>query len=225
MTLSSQLTLKSLFILSILFGLIFTSCYDVSGENTRKETVKIGSPSQSGQNSSWDEREYDAAKMKEATKKANFEFYNSLIYRDPEEWKGKIVGVIGKYPGTAGRSREFTRNKLEFYLFGTFNQHRVAVIVKLDHDLPVTVSFGNAVPKISPKDEILVIGRLLGTENILDEEGVQHATPILECLMIFQKDDISFQWPLWITTAFERLPDGTVTTDSLKYEFDPPKPH
>jgi hypothetical protein len=41
--------------------------------------------------------------------------------------------------------------------------------------------------------------------------------------MIYRSDDYAFSHPIWVTHAYRKLPEGTVTTDTLIYEFDKPK--
>lgn len=195
--------------------------------NTGGEAIRVYLDDQLGSESPSalddEEKEYDVDLIKAAQKKASFEFYNALMYRDPESWKGQIVCLTGEFPGTAGRSREYMRTEKEFYLQGEYNNHPIAVIVKLDHSLPVTIAYGKAVPRISPRQEIYVFGRLSGLENIMNEAGYSRALPVMQCLLIYDRDDRNFLRPLWVSSAYERPPEGTVTTDSLKYEFDRPK--
>jgi hypothetical protein len=132
--------------------------------------------------------------------------------------------LLGTYPGTSARSRQFVYGDKEFFLQGSYNGHPVAVVVALDHSLPMQVSYDKAVPRISPLQELYVFGTLRGTENYMNESGFSRALPVLKCLLIYDKDDYSFRHPLWVSSGFERIPEGTVTVDSLKYEFDRPKP-
>ena len=173
--------------------------------------------------SAMEEKEYDGELIAKTIKKADFEFYNACIYSDPDSWKGRTVCVLGVYPGTGARSRQYARNNREFFMEGDYNGHPIALIVMLDHALPREVSYDKPVRTISPLQEIYVFGRLQGTDNIVSEEGYTRLLPVLKCLMIYDKDDDTFRRPLWASSVFERMPEGTVTTDSLNYEFDVPK--
>ena len=197
-----------------------------SGRSGGGEGAPVRSASVSAESSiaAVEEKEYDGEMIARTVKKADFEFYNALMYRDPESWKGQIVCLTGEFPGTAGRSREYMRNEKEFFLQGEYNKHPIAVIVKLDHSLPVVISYGKAVPLISPRQELYVFGRLSGLENVMNEAGYSRALPVMQSLLIYDKDDRNFLRPLWVSSAYERPLEGTVTTDSLKYEFDRPKP-
>lgn len=173
--------------------------------------------------SAMEEKEYDGELIAKTIKKADFEFYNACIYSDPDSWKGRTVCVLGVYPGTGARSRQYARSNREFFMEGDYNGHPIALIVMLDHALPKEASFDKPVRTIAPTQEIYVFGTLRGTENIISESGFTRALPLLQCLLIYDKDDDTFRRPLWVSSVFERLSDGTVTTDSLKFEFDVPK--
>ena len=170
-----------------------------------------------------DGREFDAEMISKTTKNADFEFYNACIYKDPEAWKGRTVCVQAKFPGTGPRARQYVQSDREFYLTGEYNSHTIALIVKLDHALPKDGAYDKLVRTVAPQQDIYVFGKLLGLESTMTESGYTRTLPLLQCLLIYDKDDPTFRFPLWASSIFERMPDGTVTTDSLKYEFDMPK--
>jgi hypothetical protein len=66
----------------------------------------------------------------------------------------------------------------------------------------------------------MMFGSIRGLDNFVSDDGFSRALPILECYMIYSQDDVSLERPLWITSKFARLREGTVTVDSLKYELD-----
>jgi hypothetical protein len=167
-------------------------------------------------------KNYDAGRIVKIIRQASYEFYNGLMYRNPAAWKEKIVGVIGEYPGTGVRAQEFigVSPDREFGFSGSYNGRPITLIVKLDHPLPMQEMYGKMVPLLSPRMPITVFGILKEMEQKMDENGYTRAIPTMECLIIYDKEDYSFKRPLWINSKFELLPEGTVTVDSLKYEFD-----
>ena len=156
-------------------------------------------------------------------RQATFEFYNALIYKDQAAWTGRTVGVAGVYPGTGPSARVYARNENEFYFAGMYNGRPISIVATLDHPLPMSKMFDKAVPLISPLQEIWIFGSIRGLENLMDDNGYSRAMPVMDCLLIYNKDDYSFRRPLWVSSRFEILPEGTVTVDSLKYEFDKKK--
>ena len=205
--------------------LIFSNCAttDTASDNhSRERTVAVQSTGKGSSPVARDieERSYDAEMIDRTIKRANFEFYNALLYRDQTTWTGKTVGVLGAYPGNGPNARIYARNENEFYLAGSYNGRSIGMVVVLDHPLPMSTMFDKAVPLISPLQEIMIFGSIRGLENMMDDNGYSRAMPVLECLLIYNKDDYSFRKPLWVNSKFERVPEGTVTVDSLKYEFD-----
>jgi len=190
--------------------------------NSRNRTIAVQSSEKGSPSTPPDieDRTYDAEMINRTIKQASFEFYNALLYRNQSAWTGRTVGVVGMYPGTGPSARVYTRNENEFYFTGSYNGRPIAVVEVLDHPLPMSRIFDKAVPLISPLQEILIFGSIRGLENLMDDNGYSRAMPVIECLLIYDKDDYSFRRPLWVSSKFEKLPEGTVTVDSLKYEFD-----
>jgi hypothetical protein len=167
-------------------------------------------------------KRYDLTMIEKIIDRARYDFYNALMYRNPDEWSEKIVGVIGVFPGTGPRAEQFINISLshEFHLNGSYNGRAIDVIVTIDHPLPMTAMYGKMVPVLSALQPITVFGVLKNLEQKMDENGYTRAIPSMECLLIYDKEDYSFKRPLWINSRLELLPEGTVTVDSLKYEFD-----
>jgi len=215
------------FLISLLcFTLVFFSnCATTDAtvdSNSSNKSGSVRSREQGSPSASQEigEHTYDAEMISRTIKKANFEFYNALLYRDQATWIGRTVGVMGTYPGNGPSARVYTRNENEFYFAGSYNGRPIAIVAILDHPLPMSRMFDKAVPLISPLQEILIFGSIRGLENLMNDNGYSRAMPVMECLLIYDKDDYSFRKPLWVSSKFEQLPEGTVTVDSLKYEFD-----
>lgn len=211
--------------LSCMAFVLFSNCVTTDntvGSNSGNRTVPVPSSEKRSPSSPADieERSYDTEMINRTIKQANFEFYNALLYRDQSAWTNRTIGVMGMYPGTGPSARVYTRNENEFYFAGSYNGRPIGIVTMLDHPLPMSKMFDKAVPLISPLQEILIFGTIRGLENLMDDNGYSRAMPVMECLLIYDKDDYSFRRPLWITSKFEKLPEGTVTVDSLKYEFD-----
>jgi hypothetical protein len=215
-------------------GLINLSCFvlvffsncaatDATVENNSRNrtiAVQLGEKESPSTPPGIEDRTYDAEMINRTIKQASFEFYNALLYRDQSAWTGRTVGVLGKYPGNGPIARVYTTNENEFYIDGSYNGRPIGIVAMLDHPLPMSRIFDKAVPLISSLQELLVFGSIRGLENLMDDNGYSRAMPVIEYLLIYDKDDYSFRKPLWVSSKFEKLPEGTVTVDSLKYEFD-----
>jgi hypothetical protein len=211
--------------LSCFVFVFFSNCATTDttvDNNSHNGTIAVQSSEKSSASTPPDieESNYDTEMINRTIKQANFEFYNALLYRDQSAWTGRTVGVLGMYPGNRPSVRVYTRNENEFYFAGSYNGRPIGIVAMLDHPLPMSRIFDKAVPLISPLQEILVFGSIRGLENLMDDNGYSCAMPVIECLLIYDKDDYSFRKPLWVSSKFEKLPEGTVTVDSLKYEFD-----
>lgn len=211
--------------LSCFVFVFFSSCATTDNtvdNNSRNRTIAVQSSEKRSPSTppEIEERSYDAEMINRTIKQASFEFYNALLYRDQSSWTGRTVGVSGMYPGNGPSARVYTRNENEFYFAGSYNGRPIALVAVLDHPLQMIRIFDKAVPLISPLQEILIFGSIRGLENLMDDNGYSRAMPVMEGLLIYDKDDYSFRKPLWVSSKFEKLPEGTVTVDSLKYEFD-----
>jgi hypothetical protein len=221
-------TMKSFMVTVASLGLILSSCVPGSRdgrESSERESVRVFAAERTGP-AAWtkaEEQPYDAFLIKEVQKKATFEFYNKLIYRDSASWKGQIVCLLGYYPGSSVQAREYVTGDDDFFLGGDYNGHPINMLVQLDHALPVQPGYGTAVPRLQPEQKIFVFGKLGGVRQFLSEEGYGRVLPYMRCLLIYDSNDPTFRQPLWVSSAFESTPDGTVTTDSLRYEFDVPR--
>jgi hypothetical protein len=165
---------------------------------------------------------YDAGLIERTKKAAVWDFNNRKMYRDPTAWTGKIVAIVGEYPGTGAHATMFVENDNQFMLSG-YNNSNVSVLVNLDHPLPRREAFGKSYPLIGPEQKLNVFGRIGKMKNLMDDDGNVRAIIQMDCILIFDVEDYSFQKPYWVTAKYEQLPDGTVTTDSLIYEFDKSK--
>jgi len=165
--------------------------------NSHNGTIAVQSSEKSSASTPPDieESNYDTEMINRTIKQANFEFYNALLYRDQSAWTGRTVGVLGMYPGNRPSARVYTRNENEFYFAGSYNGRPIDIVAMLDHPLPMSRIFDKAVPLISPLQEILVFGSIRGLENLMDDNGYSRAMPVIECLLIYDKDDYSFRKP------------------------------
>jgi hypothetical protein len=72
-------------------------------------------------------------------------------------------------------------------------------LFSLDHPLPREKRIGDMTPSLAPWDAIYVIGRIMGTETIITESGVNITLPVLRGYAVAKENDRSFQYPVWIS--------------------------
>lgn len=213
---------------AILLSVVIYSCsleeWAASSKKTPESVVVISTSSvEQAKSPTVEQINYDKGLIDQTMRAATFEFSNRLMYRDPAAWTGRIVAIIGGYPGTGPRSKEFVQNENQFFLRGDYNGGPIRVLVNLDHPLPRREVFGGSSPLLSYGQTLFVFGKLSTLKNVMDDDGNTRAIIQMDCILIFDGDDFKFQRPLWVTARYEQLPDGTVTTDTLIYEFDKPK--
>ena len=209
---------------AILLSLFTYSCsleeWAASSKKTTESVVVISTSSvEQAKSPTVEPINYDKGLIDQTMRAAPFEFNNRLMYRDPAAWTGRVVAITGLYPGTGTRAKEFVENDNQFFLRGDYNGP-IRVLVNLDHPLPRREIFGGSSPLLSGGQTLFVFGKLSTLKNVMDDDGNTRAIIQMDCILIFDGDDFKFQRPLWVTAKYEQLPDGTVTTDTLIYEFD-----
>jgi hypothetical protein len=143
-----------------------------------------------------------------------------MILRDTAAWIGRIVELYGMPPGSGLRSKDIICENNEIELSGSYDGISTRGIGKLDHPWPREMVFGKSVPF---SHGVRVLGRISGLRKMIGDDGIVRAFVVLECLAMYGGHDLPNQKPVWVTEQFRELPEGTVTTDSLIYEFDKPK--
>ncbi len=165
---------------------------------------------------------YDKELMAHILKNAYYDFYNAQMYKNESAWRNKIVAIYGHYSGQSSNALMQVGASSDnwFYLESYYNNHAANVAVQLDHPLPIQVNAGDAFRGIAPGDDIVVFGTLRDLEKFLFDDGTTRLLPVVRGLMIYDDDDRNFQYPRWVSSRLRIPPEGTVTVDSLLFEYD-----
>ncbi|NUN08400.1 MAG: hypothetical protein HUU54_04415 [Ignavibacteriaceae bacterium] len=133
-------------------------------------------------------------------KKANFDVTNVKVMRNPSEWRGRTISLSGSVvlQPILGEINDV------FELRGTNDGFTINFIVHLDHPLPNQTNIGESIRTVSPGKEVRVFGILRGVEAYIGESGYRRELPVMDCLLIYDRNDFYLNRPLWISKDFER---------------------
>jgi hypothetical protein len=218
---------KALTFFSAGLPLFFISCssvsdYILSGTSQRESTPVVSTVETSNGQMENALIPYDKELMAHVVKNAYYDFYNAQMYKNEKTWRKKVVAIYGHYSGGAADALMPVENSSGdwFYLESYYNNHAANVAVLLDHPLPLQMNSGDAFRGIAPGEDVVVFGDLLDLEKFLFDDGTTHLLPVVRCLMIYDNDDRNFQYPRWVSSRLRIPPEGTVTVDSLQFEYD-----
>lgn len=212
---------------AVAFSFFFTSCSSVSeyifSGDTQRESTPVVSTVQTPDGQMENALiPYDKKLMAHIVKNAYYDFYNARMYENEHAWRNKVIAVYGHYSGPVADALMPVENSPDnwFYLESYYNNHAANVAVRLDHPLPLQMSSGDVFRGIAPGEDVVVFGDLLDLEKFLFDDGTTHLLPVVRCLMIYDNDDRNFQYPRWVSSRLRIPPEGTVTVDSLQFEYD-----
>ncbi len=162
---------------------------------------------------------YDSEEIKKIISKANFDVYNRLIYRNPEEWLGKIISIYGLISGRPELPLDSNLFQISGRIGGEAGDY-FNFIVEIDHPLPKDQRIDIKIRSVNPGNVYRVFGKVKGLKQFINDYGSTVTLPLIECLLIYHPDDFGFKYPLWISNTLEVLPKGEIKVDSLKYKFE-----
>jgi hypothetical protein len=113
------------------------------------------------------------------------------IYEDRIQVCGRMV-LIRSHDGSPVPDYIDRNDPRNYHLLENF-------LVTLDHPLPREKRLGDMTPSVTVWDAVYVIGRLIGTETLVTESGVNLTLPVLQGFAITKESDRDFQGPVWVT--------------------------
>lgn len=140
------------------------------------------------------------AEIESVKKKANYDVTNVKVMRKPSEWRGRTISLCGAVviqPILGDVDNVFE-------LRGTNDGFAINFIVHLDQPLPSQNNIGESIRTISPGKEIRVFGIVRGVEGYIGESGYRRELPVMDCLIIYDRNDFYMNRPLWISKDLER---------------------
>ncbi len=162
---------------------------------------------------------YNSDEIKKIVSKANFDVYNRLIYRNPDEWICKIISIYGLISGRPELPLETNSFQISGRIGGEAGDY-FNFIVDIDHPLPKDQRIDIKIRTVNPGNVYRVFGKVKGLKQFINDYGSTVTLPLIEGLLIYHPDDFGFKYPLWISNTLEILPKGEIKVDSLKYKFD-----
>jgi hypothetical protein len=164
--------------------------------------------------------EYDANQILKVLQRANFDFYNALIYKDEKSWEGTLVSLAGNMV----EQPVITSEQNVIQLIGTSGGDYADIVAYLDHPLPMQMTISEQVHLLTRGRSIRIFGVLQTCKDFVDKYGQRLYLPTMECLLIYDQDDRFFSEPLWISDTLKKRREGEVIIekDSIKYyRYDP----
>lgn len=132
---------------------------------------------------------------------ANYDFYNELMYRSPQDWVGKIIaftGVIADYPVIV-RGRDIVQ------VSGTSGGDYANIVAFLDQPLPEKpLTVADRTATVTRGQRVIIVGRLTPSEEFVNKYGSRFFLPTMDCLMIYNGEDRELSNPLWVSKTLKR---------------------
>ncbi len=144
---------------------------------------------------------YKNEAIKKIHQTAKFEFYNENIFLDIQGSIGTIFSFIGyivdqPHLEPKGLSYQVTNNRSRGEI--------IDFIIKLSHPLPVSKSISDNTRLIGHGSHIRGFGIVRGFEEVISFNGVSRKLPIVEMKLIYDVDDRTYRFPLWICDSLKK---------------------
>lgn len=204
----------------VLFCFVLFSCSSLENYlmTDKKQEEKVNLTSEDSYKSD-KQLSYDEKGIKKIISRATYDVYNRMIYNDPEGWKGKIISVSGIITEKPVIYIEKNHIQITGNIGNNPNGDYFNFIIKLDHPLPVQTRIDQNVKKIVRGEQYRVFIKFRELKDFLNDYGQVQRLSLTDCLLIYKADDFSFNDPIWVSQNLELLPNGRVTIDSIKYNF------
>lgn len=144
----------------------------------------------------------DTYEIQRVLDRADYTFYNRLMYAAASEWVGKTVtfrGTIAERPVIIPDKRDYIqvagRNS---------NNDPVNVVGYLDMPLRSETYYDRRGRSASPGQNVIVFGILGKPRDFVDESGYVRFLPTMDVLLLYTAEDRDYRMPLWVTRSLRR---------------------
>lgn len=144
----------------------------------------------------------DSYEIQRVLERADYTFYNKLMYAAASEWGGKTVtfrGTIAERPVIIPDKRDYIqvsgRNS---------NNDPVNVVAYLDTPLRSESGYERRGPSASRGQNVIIFGILGKPRDFVDESGYVRFLPTMDLLLIYTAEDRDYRTPIWVTRSLRR---------------------
>lgn len=136
----------------------------------------------------------DSERMKEVIKQANYEVYNAVVLRNPENWKGRIIS----YSGSVVERPFYEQDDRYLEVVGYYNNYLIDFILVLDHPIRKQENIYDQVESITNGKSVRVFAEMTGIEEFTFESGNKRRMPVAQLIAVYNQSDRLFLKPIWL---------------------------
>ncbi|MCU0452233.1 MAG: hypothetical protein MUE68_01105 [Bacteroidetes bacterium] len=144
----------------------------------------------------------DTHEIQRVLDRADYTFYNKLMYTSGQEWIGKTVtfrGTIAVRPVIIPDKRDYIQVSGQ-----NSNNDPVNIVGYLDTPLRSESGYEQRGPTVSRGQNVIVFGILGKPRDFVDESGYVRFLPTMDLLMIYTAEDRDYRMPLWVSRSLRR---------------------
>ena len=145
---------------------------------------------------------YDAHEIQRVLDRADYTFYNRLMYSAAQEWIGKTVtfrGTITQRPVIIPEKRDYVQ------LSGQNNNNDpVNLVAYLDAPFQTESDYQRRGPMVSRGQYVIAFGILGKPRDFVDETGYVRFLPTMDLLLLYAAEDRDYRMPIWVSRSLRR---------------------
>ena len=146
--------------------------------------------------------ELTSTEISRVIERAEFDFYNTLMYKDQTTWVGRTISFRGSF---IVRTDVTNAAKPYEQIRGSSNSGEpVEVIAFLDNPLKISEGIGDRGPTIVRGQPLRIFGIVQKCREVVARDGYVRILPTIELLLIYGPEDQSFSYPIWMSQSLKR---------------------
>jgi hypothetical protein len=145
---------------------------------------------------------FDTHEIQRVLDRADYTFYNKLMYTAGQEWIGKTVtfrGTIAQRPVIIPDKRDYIQVSGQ-----NSNNDPVNVVGYLDTPMRSESDYEQRGPTVSRGQNVIVFGILGKPRDFVDEGGYVRFLPTMDVLLIYAAEDRDYRMPIWVSRSLRR---------------------